>query len=333
MKHYNFLLFLFILLLISSCGKSTIKTYDVTLYFEFEQDRSCEYYLADEYTITILDRHKKQIKQKQLPCSQDSNSTTINLERGTYYISADLTAGNNIKSHAMNTITIPTDSQTTFSMRPYSGGLTITWNDPICNDYDINRLSYSIEHNNAPLEVSYWTETTTFTDFEIPCSDEKIMLHNIEEGSYEMIVKGYRDVDPGYPRAASETISFAISPGQHSTFQLTKDKLLLNVSDLHINWEFDSRSIESCSDASVSNIKVVIKDNDSDISFSQTEPCNNSDKKFSFYNIKPGVFTITVSGIDQNGTTTFSGIREDYTIEKGFVGNDAYDVKIFLKEL
>ena len=167
------------------------------------------------------------------------------------------------------------------------------------------------------------------TDLVIICNAKKFEIQNIDAGTYQLTVLGFRSADADRPRAGSDIQPFQVVSGQDSAVPLD-NYLTLTVSDIAVGWEFDSKSITSCDDAAVTTIRATAA-SDTD-TFSQNVSCDLSgERTFNFYDIPAGDYTVTVDGLDAAQKVTYTG-NTLLTVEPGKVGKNGYTVDLFIKQ-
>ena len=328
-----FLLSVFLLSMGHSCDDDIIidDTGYLTINFLFDGNVTCESFLADEFVISLYDETHRYLFSMDLACTDNSDSAEITLEDDTYYIIVELQdTNNNTKSYGSTSVEVSGPTDVDIHMEDYKGGITFSWNHSRCSSYDIDILKFRIENEGVVVSTELWGEEIEFDDYEISCNAQTLLVNNIESGLYEVTVGGYRDILSDRPRIMYEVPEFLLVTGQDTPVDLDK-YLTINVSDLKILWEFDSKSVESCEAAGVELIKVDIESSSGAV-ISETSSCEGNSGNVSIFDLEEDTYKVSVSGLDDSDNKTFYGEAEQI-LEKGNIGRDAEEILIYLKEI
>ncbi len=320
-------------LLLSGCGADAEKTYLLTLDFTFDAQEAtdCTSYLADKFAVTVYDDAFDVRTVKSFPCAKEPSPAAVDLPAGTYYLTVALQDANgNIKSWGSAQTLLAKDGTLAVAMRQYRGGITLQWGQTLCDDLGIGLFTVTATRDGDPVSAVVWGAEKEVTDLAILCNAKKFAIQNIEAGSYTLSVQGFRSADSDRPRAGSDIPPFIVTAGQDSAVPLG-EHLTLTVSDLAVLWEFDSKSIASCADAGVAEVRATAVPTAGE-AFTQTAACDLAGKRtFYFYDLPAEDYTVTVDGLDAGGEATYTG-HKVLTIEPGKVGKNGYTVDIFIKQ-
>jgi len=306
-------------------------TGSLTLNFIFEGNTTCESFLAEGFIVSVYDETHVHLFSRDVACTDDADSVEITVENGFYYIIVQLQdANNNTKSYGSMSIEVAGATDADVYMEDYKGGITFSWDHSLCAGYDIEILNLTIENEGVVVSANLWGEEIHFDDYKISCSAESLVVNNIDSGLYQVAVGGYRDILADRPRIMYDVPEFVLVTGQDTPVDLDK-YFTINVSDLIIFWEFDSKSMESCETAGVELIKVDIKSSSGTI-ISETAPCVGDSGRVEIFDLEEDIYNVSVSGLDDSDNRTFFGEAE-HILEKGNIGRYAEELLIYIKEL
>jgi hypothetical protein len=296
----------------------------------FSDGVSCKTYLADRFEVVLFDSNQKKTASKTFQCSADTSSFSVYVPKEKYYITVALKdkAGNN-KSYGSGFVdaTVP-GASVDIEMNEYLGGVTFEWGTSFCNKYDVGILKITLLQDDDPVSTIIWGELSLMDKYEMNCNSGYLEVVNIPSGMYVAEVEAYRDSSSKRPRILFDVEEFKLTSGHQTPLEIDNYKEVV-VSDLIIEWDFDSKSIESCSDTAINKIVADI----SSAGFEEdTEVvCSDSMRMLYFYDLPAGSYDISVSGIDGSGKTVFTGSKSEY-IEVGKIGKDAVMHKIYIFE-
>ncbi|HSA33975.1 MAG TPA: hypothetical protein P5077_09650 [bacterium] len=315
--------------IIAGCGKNAEERHTLTLDLRFDaaEATDCTSYQADKFVVTLYTDDFKTRKTFEFACAADMRKPTLELAAGTYYLTVELLDGVYINSWGSGQVSLISDKTLSVDMNQYAGGIDIEWSSSLCDKLDIAVLSVSAITGGSAVSAIIWGQETTVTDLAIACHAERLSLNNIPSGPYAVTISGRRAEDAPRTRATA-TITVTLPAGQEKTLTIDDKNLLLEVSDLKVSWEFDSKSITSCTDAGVATIRASAT-GESD-TFSEETACE-TEGTLTVYDLPPGDYTITADGLDATGKVTYTG-HKLRTVEAGKVGNDAYAETIYLKQ-
>lgn len=315
--------------IVAGCGKNAGERYTLTLDLRFNaaEATDCTSYQADKFVVTIYTDDFKTRKTFEFPCAADMRKPTMELAAGTYYFTVELLDGVYINSWGSGEVSLVGDKTLTVNMNEYAGGIALEWSSSLCDKLDIAVLSISAITGGSPVSAIIWGKETEVTGLNISCRAERLSLNNIPSGPYAVTVSGRRSEEAPRTRATA-TITVTLPAGQEKTLTIDDKNLLLEVSDLKVSWEFDSKSITSCADAGVATVRASAT-GESD-TFTEETACQ-TEGTMTLYDLAPGDYTITADGLDTTGKVTYTG-HKLRTIEAGKTGKDAYAETIYLKQ-
>jgi len=322
-----------LLFLLIGRGENAQKTYTLTLEFQFDEREAgdCTTYLAEKFSVTIYSEDFTTRKVREFSCPP-STEPAVDLPAGRYYLTVSLLDANGaLKSWGSTEVNLEQEKTVTVLLKEYRGGITLSWPASLCGDFEISRLTVTAEREEEPVSAIVWGAERQITDIAVPCAASEFKIQNIPSGTYTLSVAGFRTGDSERPRARSAIPPFKVTTGQDSAVPL-KNYFELVVSDLTVFWDFDSKSIASCADAGVSSVRArVVSSEDEELS--QTMECDLAgSRRFAFYDIPAGDYTVTVEGRNAADDAVYSG-HKVLTIEKGKGGKEGYTLTIYLKEL
>ncbi|HOW51287.1 MAG TPA: hypothetical protein PLV42_04495 [bacterium] len=320
-------------LVLLGCGSDAEKTYVLTLNFQFDPQEAadCTSYLPDngKFSVTVYNETFETRKTHELSCTKEAASTSIDLTSGTYYVTIELLdATGNIKSWSSTSVDLLGDKTLNIPMRQYRGGFSLSWSKTLCSSLGVSLLKISALQEGDPVSAIVWGQEKVVSELPILCQAESFAVNNIAAGKYALTVAGYRTDDSERVRAAGEILEFTLVDAQNTPISL-KDHLDLVVSDLSVTWDFDSKSITSCSDAGITIIRATLTREDDTIT--QEMPCDYAKRTMTIYDVPAGEYTVTVDGLDAGGSATFTG-QATQIVEKGKIAKNSYKIDILIKQ-
>jgi len=173
-----------------------------------------------------------------------------------------------------------------------------------------------------------WGKESEIEEYEILCGSGYFEIVNIPTGvKYTSIIDAYRNSSSKRKRIEFTGIpEFKLVTGQDTPVDIDEYKNIV-VSDVVIEWDFDSRSIASCADAGVEKVVAEMTSGSFNESFEQ--PCDDSFSDFEFFDLPAGEYDISVFGSDGSGKVLYEGL-ETVDIETGSIGKDAIIYEIFI---
>ncbi len=309
-----------ILFLLVGCGENTQKTYTLTLNFRFDEKEAsdCTTYLAEKFSVTIYSEDFTIRKVREFSCPPPTEPA-VDLSAGRYYLTVSLLDANGaLKSWGSAEVNLEQEKTVTVLLKEYRGGITISWPSSMCDEFEIRRLTVTAKHEEEPVNAVVWGAERQITDIAVSCAANEFKIQNIASGTYALSVAGFRADDSERPRAQSAIPPFKVTTGQDSAVPL-KNYFDLVVSDLTVLWDFDSKSIASCDDAGVASVRARLVSSD-DEEFSQTMNCDLAGaRRFAFYDLPAGDYTITVEGRNAADDIIFYIIGDCVTLPDTYV--------------
>lgn len=324
--------FIVALLLIFSFGCFDTKpdNVEVTINVKFPQGENCKLYLAELFEVTLFDSNQKKTATETFTCTEATDTLSLFVEKDNYYFTVALKDSNgNKKSYGSGTVDASSgDTEVDVEMTEYAGGVTFKWNSSDCSNYDIEIIKFTLLNEGEKVTTNIWGKDTELSQFEISCHAELFEVVNIPAGKYSASVNAYRKADSEVTRISYEVPEFKITTGTDSPLDIN-DYKEIKVSDLIINWNFDSRSINSCSEVNVSTIAASLISND--LTKTAEQPCDDTFSAIKIYDIPKGSYDILLQGLSNSDTALFEG-NAQIDIETGSIGSDSLTQEIFIKE-
>lgn len=329
-----YLLFLLPILVIAllGCGSNAEKTYTLTVKFAYKDPsiKNCTNYLASNFIINIYNSDmEKYATYDNISCTETTSSKEIQIAKGSYYITVELKdSKQNTKTFGSAKVDIQGSQTTDIILEEYTGGISFTWNSSLCDGNSIEIFKFTIKLDGSYLSANLWGTPIEFNNYPINCMAQQLLLNNIKAGSYEITVNGYRTSQSAKPRTISEIPSFKLLSGQDSPVKLDS-YIKIAVSDLVLTWDFDSKSITTCSQAGISTISAFLTPAGDNPVFSSI--CDEKNKLILMSDLSEGSYDITVNGLASDNTIKFTA-TDKIDIVKGKVGTSAYKKTVLIKE-
>ena len=99
---------------------------------------------------------------------------------------------------------------------------------------------------------------------------------------------------------------------------------------MKVSWEFDSKSVESCESAGITEIVATLDSDKYKISAKQN--CDNKFSPLYIYDITEHEYTLYLQGKKSTGEVLFESSLDVGLIEPGSIGKDILEQKVLLKE-
>ena len=262
---------------------------------------------------------------------------TLSVEKDSYYVSVVLRdSKDDWQSYGATKIDVVDDAEVVINMKPYIGGMIFKWNSEKCTENNISVMSFDLVAGEEPVHAVVWGEDVEMTSHQIPCVAGRLDVINIDpEPTYSAKVNAYRKYDSKQSRILYEVSDFVSGHGKNKEIDIEdskKAKKTILVSDMKVSWVFDSRSIDSCEAAGVTQA-VGILDSDR-YTITATRECENKFPNIlNIYDITEHEYTLTLYGKDSNGMILFESSLDVGLIKPGSIGKDVLEPDtIFLKE-
>ncbi|HNW82090.1 MAG TPA: hypothetical protein PKG52_04285 [bacterium] len=317
-------------LFICSCSDSKPDQVEITITINHEEGVNCQTYLADYYEVVLFDSMQRKVDTKKTDCSDGISELSLFAEKGEYYFTVSLkdTAGS-IKSYGSGIADASqSDVAVTVDMAEFKGAVTFSWNSTDCENYDISIFKFSLLKDGTSVSAVIWGKETDISEYEINCESESFEVVNIDAGKYSAKVDAFRLTDSQNPRITYNIPRFMMVSGQTAIVKMNDSKEI-TVSDLYLSWEFDSKSISTCSDAGITTVVASLISDDDTLTLAAD--CDNEFPPFKFYDIPENTYEILLRGMDSSENTLFETSKE-IEIKKGAIGKEALKESIYLKE-
>jgi len=303
---------------------------EVTINVKFPQDENCKLYLAELFEVTLFDSNQKKTATETFACTDTTETLSLFVEKDNYYFTVALKDSNgNKKSYGSGTIDASTgDTAIDVTMAEYAGGITFNWKSSDCSNYDIEVIKFTLLNEGEKVSTNIWGKETELSEFQLSCRAELFEVVNIPSGKYSATIDAFRTSESDTSRITYTVPEFMIVTGVDSPLDIN-DYKKVNVSDLIINWNFDSRSINSCTEVNVSTIAASLISNDLTKTAQQT--CDDIFSPITVYDIPAGSYDILLQGLNNSETALFEG-SASIDVEIGSIGNDALTQEVFIKE-
>jgi len=319
-----------VMILSFGCFDTKPDNVEVTINIKFPQGETCKLYLAELFEVTLFDSNQKKTATETFMCTDTTDTLSLFVEKDNYYFTVALKdSNNNKKSYGSGTVdATTTDTEVDVDMVEYAGGITFNWNSSDCNDYDIEIIKFTLLNEGEKVSTNIWGKETELSEFELSCRAELFEVVNIPSGKYSATINAYRTDDSDISRITYTVPEFKIVTGVDSPLDIN-DYKNINVSDLIVNWNFDSRTITSCSDTDVFTIAASLISND--LTKTVEQSCNDTFDPILIYDIPNGSYDLLLQGLSNSETALFEGTAQ-IDIETGSIGKDALTQEIFIKE-
>lgn len=331
MNYFSFLFILFSIFIISCGSDSSSGTlYSVTFIFDMN-GTSCEEVGGDNFSLVLYKEGSEASYRKSVSCSDDAKVTVNGVVPGEYYAEVMLFDSlSQIKRYGRDIVSVETSTSHTLTLDKYSGGVEVTWNTSICDDWSLDVFSFNITNSeNNSLEVNLWGGKTVFTDYEVPCKRGFLYLHNIPADTYVFNLNAYRS-EGEYPRAVANEVKREVILSQRTLVEDLDSDLSLKVSDIIVTWDFDSRTISDADDpclmSGVTEVTAVLKGSN-DYSSTVSLSCSEY-RTITFYDVPEG--SVALGMVDRAGVY---GAEDNFNVTAGFIGKNSVQKQIYLKEL
>jgi len=303
---------------------------EVTINVKFPQGENCKLYLAELFEVTLFDSNQKKTATETFTCTDTTETLSLFVEKDNYYFTVALKDSNgNKKSYGSGTIDASTgDTAVDVTMAEYAGGITFNWNSSDCSNYNIEVIKFTLLNEGEKVSTNIWGKETEVSEFELSCRAELFEVVNIPSGKYSATIDAFRTSESQTSRITYTVPEFIVTTGIDSPLDIN-DYKKINVSDLIINWNFDSRSINSCTEVNVSTIAASLISNDLTKTVEQT--CDDIFSPIKVYDIPAGSYDILLQGLSSSETALFEG-NANIDVEIGSIGTDALTQEIFIKE-
>jgi hypothetical protein len=328
MKYFVFSL-LFSMIFCVSCGSSD--KIELTVDVVFPDGVNCRTYLADKFEIVLFDSSQRKTETRTFKCDADISSFSLFVAKEKYYVVVALKDSNgNKKSYGTGYVDASvSDADISITMAEYQGGVTFKWGTSFCNSYNIGVIRFSLAVDGDTVSTIVWGKETEIDEYEMNCSSGYFEIVNIPTGVlYKSEILAYRDQSSPRNRIEFDIPEFKLVTGQDTPVNIDEYKKIV-VSDVLIKWDFDSKSIENCSDAGIGKVSVEVFSTYFNESL-EMSCADNSFPEFRFFDLPKGSYELTVLGLDSNGSVKFKGTK-DIDVEAGKIGKDAlaYEILIF----
>lgn len=312
------------------CGNSKPDQVEITIALNHGEGITCETYLAKYYEVVFFDSSQRKVVKENVDCYEGISEISVFIEKGNYYFTVSLKDnGGSIKSYGSGSADASeTDITVSVKMDEYKGGISFSWNSDDCENYDISLFKFTLLENGNTVNAVIWGKDTEISNYEISCKAEFFEVVNIEPGKYSAKADAFRLEGSETPRITYNIPEFIMVSGQTTTVKMNDSKEIV-VSDLFLLWEFDSKSISTCSDAGIVSVTASLISDENTFSF--TNDCDDKFSSFKFFDIPEGDYEILLRGMDTSDNTLFES-SETIEIKKGSIGKDALSETIYLKK-
>jgi len=319
-----------VMILSFGCFDSKPDNVEITINIKFPQGENCKLYLAELFEVTLFDSNQKKAAVETFTCTDTTDTLSLFVEKDNYYFTVALKdSNNNKKSYGSGTVDATTaDTEVDVNMVEYAGGITFNWNSSDCDDYDIELIKFTLLNEGEKVSTNIWGKETELSEFELSCRAELFEVVNIPSGKYSATINAYRTENSDVSRITYTVPEFKIVTGVDSPLDIN-DYKKVNVSDLVINWNFDSRSITSCSEVDVSTVAASLIS--TNLTKTVEQSCEDNFNPIWIYDIPEGSYDLLLQGLSNSETALFEGTAQ-IDIETGSIGKDALTQEIFIKE-
>ncbi len=331
MKYFSLFLVLFSVFILS-CGNdsSSGALYSVTFIFDMN-GINCEEVGGDNFSLVLYKAGSDASFRKTVKCSENARVTVNGVVSGEYYAEVMLYDSlSQIKRYGRDEVTVDSSTSHTLVLDKYSGGVEITWNASICDEWSLDVFSFNITNSESkPLEADLWGDNIIFNNYEVPCRRGFLYLHNIPADTYSFSVDAYRS-EGKYPRAVSGSVKREVILSQRSLVENFDKNLSLTISDIVVTWDFDSRTISESEDpCTVSGVTEVIATLKGEADYLSTVSISCSkERTITFYDVPEGSTALGI--VDRAGRY---GAEDYFNVTSGFIGKNSIQKQIYLKEL
>ena len=323
-------------LLFWGCSDSGNDKVDFEISYLLDQGRTCKTYLADHFLVTVYDSEQRKMTEKKIPCDAEKNDgMTLSVDKDSYYVSVVLRdSKNDWQSYGAVETDVLGDTKILINMKPYIGGMIFKWNSDNCKKNNIAFMGFDLVSDGEPVKAVVWGREAEIKKHMVPCVAGRLELINIDpEPTYSMAANAYRKSDSKQSRISYEIPEFVSGHGKNKEIDIDDPKKVTKtvlVSDMKISWEFDSKSIDSCETAGISDIVAVLDSDKNQITARQT--CDNKFSDLYIYDITEHEYMLYLQGKKSSGEILFESSLDVGVIEPGSVGKDILEQKVLLKE-
>lgn len=313
-----------------SCDNSKPEQVEITIAFKLPKGTTYQTYLAQYYEVVLYDSSQRRVDKQTIECYEGISELSIFVEKGEYYFTVSLKdSAGTIKSYGSGIADASeSDVAVTVNMAEFKGAVTFTWSADDCENYDISIFKFTLLKDDESVSAVIWGKETDISEYVINCESEFFEVVNIDAGKYSAKADAFRLADSKNPRITYDIPEFIMVSGQTAVVKMNDSKEVI-VSDIFLSWEFDSKSIATCSDAGITSVVAsLISDDDT---FTITADCDNEFAPFKFYDVPENTYEILLRGMDSSENTLFETSME-IEIKKGYIGNEALKESIYLKE-
>ncbi len=325
-----FFLLLFSIVFFSSCGESKPESIELTINVVFPEGVNCKTYLADKFEINLFDSNQRKTDTRTFKCTEDSSSFSFFVVKDRYYMTVALKDGNNNnKSYGSGYVDASnSDVEIDIDMKEYQGGITFKWGVRFCREFDLEVLKFTLLSEEEPVSTIIWGKESSLKDYEIKCEAGFFEVVNIPAVTYSSFIEAFRTSSAGRPRVKFAVPEFKLVTGQDTPVNIDEYKEVV-VSDIIVEWDFDSKSIDSCSTAGIS--KVLAEGTSRDIEENLEQNCDDTFSPFKFFDIPAGEFNVVISGVEPGGDVLFKG-EVAIDVKQGSIGENALKYNVFIFE-
>lgn len=319
-----------VMILSFGCFKSKPDNVEITINIKFPEGENCTLYLAKLFEVTLFDSNQKKTAVETFTCTDTTDSLSLFVEKDIYYFTVALKdSKDNKKSYGSGSVDATTeDTQVNVDMVEYAGGITFNWKSSDCKNYNIEVIKFTLLNEGEKVSTNIWGKETELSEFVLSCRAELFEVVNIPSGKYSATINAYRTADSGISRITYAVPKFKIVTGVDSPMDIN-DYKNVNVSDLLINWNFDSRSITSCSEVDVFTIAASLIS--SNLTKTVEQSCEDNLNPILIYDIPEGSYNLLLQGLSNSETALFEATSQ-IDIEAGNIEKDVLTQEILIKE-
>jgi len=330
----KYLFIVSVVFLVFSFGCFNIKQDEVniTLNIKFKDGESCKLYLASLFKVTLFDSNQKKTVVKTFECTDTTDSLSLSVQEGRYSFNVVLKdSKDNKKSYASGTVDASKgDVEIDISMEDYTGGITFSWKSSDCSKYGITVIKFTLLNKGKKVTTNIWGKEVELSEFGISCEAESLELMNTPSGKYSADINSFRTRTSTVSRIIYTVPEFKTLTGAETYVDINKYSKV-NVSDLTVNWNFDSRSFTSCSQANITKIEALLVFSDKPIKTVEEDCDSDKFTPLKFYDILKGSYDLILKGKNSLGTVLFEGSSK-LDIKVGNIADEALAETIFIKE-
>lgn len=317
------------------CSDSGSDKVDFEISYVLDQGRTCKTYLADHFLVTVYDSEQRKMTEKKISCDAEKNDgMTLSVDKDSYYVSVVLRdSKNDWQSYGAVKTDVLGNTKILINMEPYIGGMIFKWNADDCSKKNVGIMAFDLTADGEPVKAVVWGDETKIKKHQVPCVAGRLELINIDpEPTYSMSVDAYRKSDSKQSRTNYEIQEFVSGHGKNKEINIEDPKKATKtvlVSDMKVSWEFDSKSIDSCETAGITEIAATLDSDKYKITAKQT--CNNKFENLYIYDITEHEYVLYLQGKNSSGEVLYESSLDVGLIEPGSVGKDILEQKVLLK--